>query len=120
MHKLRVACPCCGLTTLAGRSLYGICRVCWWEDDGQDDADADEVRGSPNHDYSLTTARANYRRHGHMYDSGEGIMVVERPSPERQALVKYALSVTRGEQPLDMTRLTDLMQRDYDARLGAR
>jgi hypothetical protein len=33
-----------------------------WEDDGQDDHDADEVRGGPNSSLSLTQARANYRR----------------------------------------------------------
>jgi hypothetical protein len=39
-----------------------MCPVCWWEDDGQDDRDADEVRGGPNGVLSLTQARANYRR----------------------------------------------------------
>jgi hypothetical protein len=54
-------CPCCGFRTLAERAGYEICPVCFWEDDGQDDHDADEVRGGPNSDLSLTRARQNYR-----------------------------------------------------------
>jgi hypothetical protein len=34
--------------------------VCWWLDDGQDEADADVVRGGPNGRLSLTAARANF------------------------------------------------------------
>jgi hypothetical protein len=38
--------------------------VCFWEDDGQDDHDADEVRGGPNGTLSLTQARTNFRMFG--------------------------------------------------------
>jgi hypothetical protein len=41
-----------------------MCPVCFWEDDGQDDADADVIRGGPNGQLSLTEARANYIRFG--------------------------------------------------------
>jgi hypothetical protein len=34
--------------------------VCFWEDDGQDEHDADDVRGGPNRDLSLTKARLNF------------------------------------------------------------
>lgn len=37
-----------------------MCPVCWWEDDGQDDHDANEVRGGPNGSLSLTQARMNF------------------------------------------------------------
>jgi len=37
-----------------------MCPVCWWEDDGQDNHDADEVRGGPNGFLSLTEARRNF------------------------------------------------------------
>ena len=43
------------------RSAYEICPVCFWEDDGQDDHDADHVRGGPNGTLSLTAARANFQ-----------------------------------------------------------
>jgi hypothetical protein len=61
---LRFRCPCCGYLTLAGRGHFEICPVCLWEDDGQDDHDADVVRGGRNRDLSLTQARANFRAHG--------------------------------------------------------
>lgn len=65
--RSKYLCPCCGLPTLNARSNYYICPICFWEDDGQDDADAGDVRGGPNHDYSLTEARANFAAHLTMY-----------------------------------------------------
>jgi hypothetical protein len=53
-------CPCCRHTTLSERGGFEICPVCYWEDDGQDDDDADTVRGGPNGTLSLTQARQNY------------------------------------------------------------
>ncbi len=61
---MKVACPCCGCLTLRERGSFEMCQVCWWEDDGQDDADADVVRGGPNGDRSLSQAKANYRDFG--------------------------------------------------------
>ncbi|MFD0856060.1 CPCC family cysteine-rich protein [Actinomadura adrarensis] len=58
------ACPCCGYLTLGARGNYEICPVCFWEDDGQDDHDADAVRGGPNYGLSLTQARRNFARIG--------------------------------------------------------
>ncbi|MFI6495541.1 CPCC family cysteine-rich protein [Streptomyces sp. NPDC050564] len=54
-------CPCCGYLTLAERGGFEICHVCFWEDDGQDEHDADEVRGGPNGSLSLTKARETFR-----------------------------------------------------------
>ena len=59
---LPLRCPCCGCKTLRERGGFQICQVCFWEDDGQDDHDADVVRGGPNGRLSLTQARANYQR----------------------------------------------------------
>ncbi|MDF1727954.1 MAG: hypothetical protein P1U53_09395, partial [Sulfitobacter sp.] len=53
----------------------------------------DQVLGGPNGSYSLAKARTNFRRHGHMYDVGEGIEVVENPSHERQELLRYVDSI---------------------------
>ena len=58
------SCPCCGNRTLSERASYEICPACFWEDDGQDDNDADAVRGGPNRDLSLTVARENFKRIG--------------------------------------------------------
>jgi hypothetical protein len=54
----REPCPCCGACTLGSRGDYDICPVCWWEDDGEDNASADEGSG-PNH-LTLTQARVNF------------------------------------------------------------
>lgn len=59
-----VRCPCCGCRTLLRRASFEICPVCYWEDDGQDDADAEIVRGGPNGNLSLSAARENFRRIG--------------------------------------------------------
>jgi hypothetical protein len=53
-------CPCCNFKTLHGRAGFEICEVCFWEDDGQDDGDADVIRGGPNGILSLSQARRNF------------------------------------------------------------
>lgn len=60
----RFTCPCCGYLTLEERGGFEICPVCYWEDDGQDDHDADTVRGGPNSALSLAQARKNYAAFG--------------------------------------------------------
>jgi hypothetical protein len=55
--SIRLACPSCGYPTIDGRGDFDICSVCDWEDDGQDDDDADDVRGGPNSDLSLIDSR---------------------------------------------------------------
>ncbi|MFK4005076.1 CPCC family cysteine-rich protein [Qipengyuania sp. NPDC077563] len=57
-------CPCCFNLTLSERGGFDICPVCFWEDDGQDDHDADAVRGGPNGALSLSVARSNYQAFG--------------------------------------------------------
>jgi hypothetical protein len=57
-------CPCCGYKTLSERGGFEICPVCFWEDDGQDEQDADIVRGGPNRSLSLAQARANFHNFG--------------------------------------------------------
>src|SRR6185295_16705755 len=57
-------CPCCRHKTLLGPGAFEICPVCWWEDDGQDQHDADEVRGGPNGDLSLRAAQRNFAKYG--------------------------------------------------------
>jgi hypothetical protein len=65
---VRYPCPCCGYPMLSERGGYQICRLCNWEDDGQDDPHAEEVWGGPNGSYSLAQARMNFRKHLVMYD----------------------------------------------------
>jgi hypothetical protein len=59
---MMVACPCCGYDTLDQRGDFDICDICFWEDDGADDAQLDAVSG-PNH-ITLREARRNYLTFG--------------------------------------------------------
>lgn len=60
-------CPCCYYPTFSSRPEFDICPLCNWEDDRQDDHNADEVLGGPNHGYSLTEARKNFKQYFTMY-----------------------------------------------------
>lgn len=57
-------CPCCKFKTLQGRAGDEICPVCFWHDDGQDEHDADQVRGGPNYSLSLRQAQRNFLEYG--------------------------------------------------------
>jgi hypothetical protein len=78
--QLPLRCPCCGCKSLRERGAFEICQVCFWEDDGQDDYDADVVRGGPNGLLSLAEARANYRRFGACDE--RSVSMVRPPRPE--------------------------------------
>jgi hypothetical protein len=82
VEGVRYACPCCGCRTPGERGGYEICPVCFWEDDGQDDQDADTVRGGPNGALSLTQARTNYRQFGAC--ERRVLVHVRPPLPEEQ------------------------------------
>jgi hypothetical protein len=57
-------CPCCKFKTLHERGGYDICPVCFWEDDGQDEPDAERVLGGPNYNLSLRQAQENFKMIG--------------------------------------------------------
>jgi len=87
MYPKKSLCPCCKFSTLDENGVFEICIICWWEDDGQNNANADIVLGGPNGEYSLLDARKNFSLHGHMYNEYEGIREVEKPSVHRKALI---------------------------------
>jgi len=60
----RFRCPCCGYRTLDVPGALALCPVCWWEDDGQEDRDASEVRFTVNGQLSLEQARESYALYG--------------------------------------------------------
>lgn len=83
--QARFPCPCCGYPTIAMRGDYEICDICWWQDDGQDDPDADSVWGGPNGKFSLAAARENFK----LYLDGHGPRktdaIIEDTEVKRQA-----------------------------------
>ncbi len=62
--EVRFRCPCCGYKTLEAPAALNLCPVCWWEDDGQEDRDASEVRLTVNGQLSLKEARVNFAQYG--------------------------------------------------------
>ena len=62
--EVRYRCPCCGYKTLEAPGTLQLCPVCWWEDDGQEDDDAADVRLTVNGALSLSEARMHYVRCG--------------------------------------------------------
>ena len=62
--EARYRCLCCGFRTLEAPDTLALCPVCWWEDDGQEDADATDVRHTVNGSLSLSDAREHYSRCG--------------------------------------------------------
>jgi Cysteine-rich CPCC len=99
--------PCCCSRTLSGRGHFEICEVCYWENDGQNDADADAdvVCGGPNSDLSLTIARANYgaQRVSNPLHSAS----VRRPTPppsHRHSPSRIATTNRRGSRCRSLVR----------------
>jgi hypothetical protein len=82
-----------GCKKLSERTVFEICEVRYWEDDGQDDGDADECRGGPNGALCLREARVNDLQFGACEASMVGNVRAPRPKelPEpRQAEPKAA------------------------------
>ena len=84
---VRVTCPCCGFPMLGKPAAYEICRLCVWEDDGQDTPNADEVWGGPNHGYSLADARTNFDLYLTTYRPGADTRI-GGPDTQREKEIK--------------------------------
>lgn len=95
------ACPCCGLKSISDRGAYEICQVCWWEDDGQDNQDADKFRGGPNHHQSLTTARANFLRCG-LYDPDRMDLTPHAESKEKYEIGRVFALANHGREVIEI------------------
>lgn len=86
----RFLCPCCFMPTLTRRGSYEICAICFWEDDGQDNEDADVYLGGPNHGLTLTEARHNFDRFRTMYPP-EHALYAEQKVTETLRLSLYTV-----------------------------
>ena len=81
-------CTCCGYATLDTVNGYNICRICFWEDDGQDDPKADENWGGPNQ-ISLSEARVNFIKVG--ASDPKDLDHVKKPELHDNNIRKYEL-----------------------------
>jgi enoyl-CoA hydratase len=89
-------CPCCRYPTLPSRGRFEVCPICFWEDDGQDDHDAQRVRGGPNGAMSLAASRLNFARIGACEPSL--LSVVRMPIPKEKRYRKMTADIlTRTE-----------------------
>ncbi|MDE3149348.1 MAG: hypothetical protein KGL37_07745 [Acidobacteriota bacterium] len=60
----RFRCPCGGYKTLDQAGALALCPVCWWEDDGQENADSAEVRLTAKGQLSLQETRGCFAEGG--------------------------------------------------------
>lgn len=93
VNDTRFFCPCCGYPTLDERADYDICVLCNWEDDGQDDLDANLVKGGPNSDYSLTEARENFRKYLVIYSPDRDMRITGYDTKEEKIVKKELIKV---------------------------
>ncbi len=77
-HQL-LSCPCCGFQTLDSHGDYDICKVCWWEDDGQDNNNAYKLMGGPNHGMTLIQSRINFLKYGIYDPSRKDLQKIQEP-----------------------------------------
>ncbi|MBJ7499448.1 MAG: hypothetical protein JHC57_06820 [Sphingopyxis sp.] len=56
---MKLPCTCRRCLTISGEAEREICPVCFREDDGRNESDADEARCGPNHGIGLAQARRN-------------------------------------------------------------
>lgn len=87
-----IACPCCGYATLGERGGWDICRICWWEDDGQDNHNATVVVSGPNSNISLARARLNFILHGIFHPSRDDLRNVQDAVGGVKQLRKFVYS----------------------------
>lgn len=111
----RYTCPCCGFPTLHVRNLYDVCTVCFWEDDGQDDPEADEVWGGPNIDYSLSDARRNFVNYLSMFSpKDESDFPIHSGEPARKAkqnLLDYFEQIKENPARYSQKEIRDEMEK---------
>jgi hypothetical protein len=98
MECKRDYCPCCGYPTLPLREhpqmpTFDICFLCYWQDDGQTDIDADRVYGGPNGKYSLTEARANFKKYLVMFSPENDTRIVPGDLPEEIYIKKSLINL---------------------------
>jgi hypothetical protein len=63
MKSLNKSCACCGFRTLPAGSIFEICSLCGWQDDGVQNADPDYAGGA--NELSLNEYRPRWELEHH-------------------------------------------------------
>jgi hypothetical protein len=85
----REKCPCCSYPTLRYRGQDEICILCDWEDDNQNDAEAAQVLGGPNGDYSLKEATSNFKKNLIMYRGKSKVSNMKEVKVKKRLMTAY-------------------------------
>lgn len=94
--ETRYRCPCRGYRKLALPEALELCPVCWWEDDGQEDHDASEVRLIVNGNLSLEEARLHFAQCGAAHPR---FRIYVRSPAEAERSRTFDTQTTTFEQP---------------------
>lgn len=122
-EPVRFSCACCGFPTHAGRGYAEFCVVCFWRDDGRDDAEARQPsEDADNAPWSLEEARINFVNYGAMYAPGRrnlgSIRGEVHPSTveAKRALVErfYQVLTVDPTQPTWMERWLEALRASQD------
>jgi len=101
IKNLGNTCPSCGYPTIEERCAWEICSICFWEDDGQDDQDADEVYGGPNNDYSLTV---------HRFEWSKNLQELKKDDSKTSDLLKRIDELIQLDQETDIPEILELVK----------
>ena len=105
-YPAAVHCPVCRFPTLHQSTMYEICNICWWEDDGRGD-----------YDPAVEAARVRFADHGHMYSPQNAIAHLKTPTPERIAINDYLRSIDYDVNRADVKIWGPLLEADSDERV---
>ena len=111
MKKNRYTCPCCGYITLSEwPGSYGICHVCFWEDDPVQILDP-WFEGGANRP-SLLQAQATYVTCGAMEQrflaNVKGVLPGDVRDPQWRPVAEYDRSRVRAPRDLSKEEHSDL------------
>ena len=111
MKKNRYTCPCCGYITLSEwPGSYGICHVCFWEDDPVQILDP-WFEGGANRP-SLLQAQAAYVTFGAMEQrflaNVKGVLPGDVRDPQWRPVAEYDRSFVRAPRDLSKEEHSDL------------
>ena len=99
-HELELpnTCPVCGFYSLGERNSWEICGICYWEDDGQDEYNKEEVKGGPNGKHSLESYRTSF------------YTAIDKSKISRaKSLIRKFHKLIKNQEQVDKTEISNLI-----------